>query len=57
MVAPEVIEWQHAVSLAVFPNEAALNDVAALNLLPGTTDQLSSILYQTDPYEDFGSEQ
>ncbi|KAG8776528.1 hypothetical protein FRC12_000858 [Ceratobasidium sp. 428] len=56
MPAPVLIEWQHAVPLAAFSPNAILNDIAVLNLPPATTDQLSSILYQTDSYEDFGPE-
>ncbi|KAG8718350.1 hypothetical protein FRC08_005443 [Ceratobasidium sp. 394] len=56
VAAPEHIEWQHAIPLASLPADVVLDDAAQLNLTPASTDQLSSILYQTDPREEFGPE-
>ncbi|KAG9124454.1 hypothetical protein FRC07_011581 [Ceratobasidium sp. 392] len=56
MAAPELIEWQHAIPPAILPDGAITDDMALLNLPPATTDQLSLILYETDPIEEFGSD-
>ncbi|KAG8709648.1 hypothetical protein FRC09_000550 [Ceratobasidium sp. 395] len=52
--APEVIEWQHAITVATPPNGATLDDADIASLPRPSTDQLSSILYQVDPQEEFG---
>ncbi|KAG8770400.1 hypothetical protein FRC12_004288 [Ceratobasidium sp. 428] len=53
MTAPEVIEWQNAITAATLPDGAILDDADIASLPRPSTDQLSSILYQADPYEEF----
>ncbi|KAG9124453.1 hypothetical protein FRC07_011580 [Ceratobasidium sp. 392] len=57
VVAPELIEWQHAITSAALLDGGILGHDATLpNPPPVTTDQPSSILYEADPVEEFGSE-
>ncbi|KAG8784454.1 hypothetical protein FRC12_018674, partial [Ceratobasidium sp. 428] len=51
--APGVVQWQHAVALGGLPNNIVLDNADIADLPPVSTNELSSILYQADPYEEF----
>ncbi|KAG8723924.1 hypothetical protein FRC09_001189, partial [Ceratobasidium sp. 395] len=56
MTSPEIIQWQHAVALAGLSDNVVLNDAEIADLPSASTNQLSSVIYQADPYEEFGLE-